>query len=170
MATPILPQHGLVLQVAHTFAENYPQLARKANGRIQKAIDLAVSGYVTVVCHNRALVRSQTRKVHYTVSTGAFGAWASCDCPDNRRGNTCKHILAVEFAVRAYKIELRRTIEETETWLDRAEFCEHGERQNECTFLNCKNFAEMPQPDRINAYTASLHAAEFEAVQYEAVQ
>ena len=113
MSKRILPQIETVEQVAATFKGNYPQLAAKCNGRIEKAIDLASSGYVILLRHNLARVHSQSRDTAYDVSLGAFGSWAFCECSDNRKsGNTCKHILAAEFATRAQELERNRAIRE----------------------------------------------------------
>jgi predicted nucleic acid-binding Zn finger protein len=116
MSYQILPQRKFVVEAAQTFKQNYPKVAERANGRIEKAMDLAQSGYVTRMGPDKMFVRSQEQpRDGYIVERGVFGGWASCSCADYVKGasNHCKHILASEFAERADALQ---TIEALAEW------------------------------------------------------
>lgn len=116
MFTQIVAQNSTIAQAARRFAANYPELAHKCNGRIERAQSIATAGYVFIASDRRmAYVLSPASDCTFQVGRGIFGQWSACDCPDNaKRANTCQHILAAEFAEQARALELRALIDQAE--------------------------------------------------------
>ncbi len=103
MSHVILAQEGFVRQALAEFVQRFPVTAQRANGRVEKAFDLALSGYVS---HNGSPhsfeVRSQSRPDEiYLVDSDA----ATCECADSKRFPVCKHRIAAYIADRAEFLE-----------------------------------------------------------------
>lgn len=109
MDTIILAREPFVSQAAKELPDSF---VRALNGRVVRAADLAVSGHVFycgVIDYTPTfLVKSQTNGRFYRVQ-GRGETWQECECPDNQRGNRCKHGLAVWIALRA--VELQKQFE-----------------------------------------------------------
>jgi len=78
---------------AEQFRSEYPELARKCNGRMEKAIDLAMSGHVESWGADGFAVGSQTSATVYGVSLVGEVTEHTCSCKDTWIGY-CKHRLA----------------------------------------------------------------------------
>ncbi len=95
---PILPRFKCVEDEARAFAQRFPDLAQRANGRIEKAIDLAASGFVFPTDEPMVFyVRSQSGDGGYRVDADA----GTCECGDYTRAHVCKHRIATYLAVAA---------------------------------------------------------------------
>ncbi len=108
MYEPIICRTPFVRQAAREFVDRHPELARRLNHRIEKAIDLAETGMVyelaVVETTPTYVVKSQTNGSYYTVE-GRGETWQVCTCPDNQKGNHCEHGLAILFALRSIELE-----------------------------------------------------------------
>lgn len=77
--------------------------------RHERSIQMAQSGLKPAIYNeNTYLVPSQTlASVNYKVTLNSNG-WFRCSCPDNRKGNLCKHILFLTAWLRGEKPEMKK--------------------------------------------------------------
>jgi transposase-like protein len=86
--------------------------AKKYETRKARSLDMLKSGVEPVNDgHNEYWIPSQTdktKKYKITIKNG----WYSCECPDNKEGNLCKHILFLKtyFAIRFKAQEIKSQI------------------------------------------------------------
>lgn len=91
----IRPEHAKIY--ARLFRSRFPDLAEKANGRIEKAVKIM----------SRAGTRRLDRTAGlYEVESDSGKGWyqvdlehKTCTCPDAQQGNLCKHRLAIGLQV-----------------------------------------------------------------------
>lgn len=122
MDKQIIVQEKFVVKAARQWAHFHPVTAALANGRMEKAIDLAVSGHVRAQGQGLYIVLGQTTAKAYAVYTG--GASDTCECPDGALHDYCKHILAALFASQAQATEgyeREKAIEREQEQIERAE-------------------------------------------------
>jgi len=90
---------ALIIVESVQFKHRYPSEAKKANGRIEKAIEIAAAGHVkSPASRNNShiyMVVSQSDEKYYLVDP----IQKSCTCPDaSEKHMLCKHRLAVAFS------------------------------------------------------------------------
>ncbi len=113
MDKPILPHQAYLRQAVRAFVARYPDYAARCNGRLAKAYDLALSGYVHALGGGKFAVRSQSGNSRYQVEVYGVDE-PRCECPDRARVVYCKHVLAALFATQADTarwVDLEREIE-----------------------------------------------------------
>jgi len=104
MSYQIVAREQTLVKTAHELRTNYPVFAQKANGRIERALDLALSGFVFGTDDPDTFwVRSQDprAKANEGYYVEIRNGQSTCQCMDFERGNKCKHIIATWIAIQA---------------------------------------------------------------------
>jgi hypothetical protein len=80
------------IEVTQQFVRTFPQAARKAGYRVERARELVVRGFVSATSDPQVFsVRSESNPLgSYRVDLGE----KTCTCPDAGKGNACKHRIA----------------------------------------------------------------------------
>lgn len=136
MDSKIISPKEFVVEAKREFESKYPQIAEDSNGRMDKALDLALSGFVHRTDSEKTfIVLSQKNpKMYYTVEN-FIDKDVYCDCMDFWMHNVryfdpmpCKHILAVWIATEAE--DLRQIFHaEWEAHWDAQDYAEQIEEQ-----------------------------------------
>lgn len=84
-----------IMEIANLWREKNPDLGK----RLYKAI--ALTGNIEQAQSDKRTFYVESEKETYIVRVDPAGKNSSCTCPDNQRGNKCKHVLAVGLVYNA---------------------------------------------------------------------
>lgn len=117
MDNRIIAQSWWVRKARRTFEHAYPETARRANGRIERAFKIATLGYVqhAHTPHSYFVSPWWGSNTLYLVSRLNH----SCTCTDFKANGLCEHQIAVAFALNAQELEKRCELEIEHEYEDR---------------------------------------------------